>query len=1011
MQRHLLSVILPVFILFVTCPFFVSSASSCELIGFADENIGDDIKKGALIYNTPCDISGSFSDDQEKDCFNSFAPLENESRRFMSTANVTAALVESRVVGDEFHQLYDVEASVLIGVYEFFEESSTQWYFGVTNSDVAQYKTQKSFRWKLLDSGGFALVGSSVTMKTELLNPEVFPCSSIVPKIDLNFGHKNVEPGAPVIKIASISGAENGLWCGETDIEGNGFCGNFTANMESSGVKTVDPDTPVGTIKGSLKSQPTPETGSAGHPIHRATVELYRQDSEVRAQDDDETADEYIRFLAGEGRSLVETVNVTPEDLPVFQFDNVPLFEAVPTDGSAPIGLLYTVQVTNAATELVESDDPELVNDFEAEYFDHALPNVTPEISARFHTIVLQLVESYVVNSFGDDRDENPSNGICGTGNTITRDGKQEPECTLRAAIDESNWNLGPDRITFNIPGPAPHTIDLKSGLPAITDPLTIDGASQPPEGSGGAGLNSVGPGNATPNRPKIVLDGLIAGKADGLKITGGKSTISGLSIINFSGNGNPVNRDSSGNGVLITDKGGNRIEGNFIGVDPAGSGQANDGNGIMILSGNNTIGGIASAPGKTPGNVISGNLGVGIKIKKENGNNNKVMGNLIGTNITGDDKLPNNLHGVYIHNANGNIIGGSEQGASNVISGNAKNGIVVATNKGNDNSIFGNFIGVDKTGSGALGNSESGIMFGGEGITTVGGIEEGEGNVISGNGKHGIWAAAIGSKITGNIIGLDKSGANKTGNSEDGINLDFHSRSILIKDNLISGNLSNGVYLAGEDTIAHGNVIGLTSSEEKAGNGLNAVLVAGRAQNNSIGGVKTGEGNTIISKNRSGVAITGFQTYGISVLSNNIEVVDRIGPKAIGIDLGNDGATLNDKQDSDRGPNDKLNFPGIDSAKIVNFGDDLEIRGVMQGSVGETYTIQLFKSECVKDLSYTFIGQTTSAEADVTGEASFFFTAAGSIIDTGDFVSATATDLDGSTSELLFPCVKVVEE
>ena len=49
---------------------------------------------------------------------------------------------------------------------------------------------------------------------------------------------------------------------------------------------------------------------------------------------------------------------------------------------------------------------------------------------------------------------------------------------TFRDAITQANSNPGPDVISFNLPGAA--QIHLTSPLPAITEPVRIDGTTQP---------------------------------------------------------------------------------------------------------------------------------------------------------------------------------------------------------------------------------------------------------------------------------------------------------------------------------------------------------------------------------------------------------------------------------------------------------------------------------------------------------------------------------------------------
>ena len=71
---------------------------------------------------------------------------------------------------------------------------------------------------------------------------------------------------------------------------------------------------------------------------------------------------------------------------------------------------------------------------------------------------------TYVVNT-RDDNDD----GFC-----------NKAHCSLREAINAANTNLGADKIVFKIPGGPPFTIQPLSALPEITDPVTIDGTTQP---------------------------------------------------------------------------------------------------------------------------------------------------------------------------------------------------------------------------------------------------------------------------------------------------------------------------------------------------------------------------------------------------------------------------------------------------------------------------------------------------------------------------------------------------
>jgi hypothetical protein len=305
---------------------------------------------------------------------------------------------------------------------------------------------------------------------------------------------------------------------------------------------------------------------------------------------------------------------------------------------------------------------------------------------------------------------------------TNTNDGG---EGSLRQAILDANTNPGADTIYFNILATGPFTIAPAFALPEITDPVVIDGYSQP---------------NAIPNRLAngnnavlmIELNGSGAGAGEsGLVITGGGSTVRGLAINRFGGSpgqGDGINIDSGGNNV---------IEGNFLGTDITGNIALGNGeDGVYVASSNNLIGG--TSPKSR--NIISGNLQSGVELQRP-GSGNRVQGNYIGTNAAGTNALPNLQYGITAFDfptasspLNG-LIGGSTPGARNVISGNGINGILMS---GERYLIQGNFIGTDVTGSNALGNGSAGIEVAGF-FNVVGGTTPTEGNVIAFNGGNGI--------------------------------------------------------------------------------------------------------------------------------------------------------------------------------------------------------------------------------------------------------------------------------
>ena len=134
------------------------------------------------------------------------------------------------------------------------------------------------------------------------------------------------------------------------------------------------------------------------------------------------------------------------------------------------------------------------------------------------------------------------------------------------------------------------------------------------------------------------------------------------------------INRFSS-SGVFVGSPSGDVIAGNFIGTDPTGTAALGNSSGVFINGSNTTIGGTADGDR----NVISGNSGDGVFII---GSNNVVQGNYIGTDYDRQAKAvwATASNGVTIIRPSSfnNMIGGTADGAHNLISGNLREGIFI---------------------------------------------------------------------------------------------------------------------------------------------------------------------------------------------------------------------------------------------------------------------------------------------------------------------------------------------
>ena len=202
-------------------------------------------------------------------------------------------------------------------------------------------------------------------------------------------------------------------------------------------------------------------------------------------------------------------------------------------------------------------------------------------------------------------------------------------------------------------------------------------------------------------------------------------------------------------------------------------------------------------------GSQMNGSLGIGLG----GVSGFTIQGNLIGTDATGSHAIPNDSDGVQIFDdVADTVIGGTSAAARNVISGNTEAGIHVFGTMPGGSGILGNYIGTDVTGSQALGNGFAGIVVDGASGTPIGGVAAGAGNVISGNGSPSgpdaggpgilVFDGAGHALIVGNTIGLGADGTTPVPNVNDGIEFNTNAFGSDVKFNTIAGNGGIGVDL-----------------------------------------------------------------------------------------------------------------------------------------------------------------------------------------------------------------------
>jgi hypothetical protein len=358
-----------------------------------------------------------------------------------------------------------------------------------------------------------------------------------------------------------------------------------------------------------------------------------------------------------------------------------------------------------------------------------------------------------------------------------------------------------------------------------------------------------------------------------------------GISIHGSSGNilvANRIGTSADGNtahgnflaGIHITDGATNNTIGGTVYVDAA-TGQVNNPTGDK-----GTVPGVFVVP--PLGNLISGNSGDGVLIDTQS-QNNVLNGNFIGTNANGDSALGNGRDGVHILGADNNSLIGCEFVDQpfvyyNVVSGNAWNGLHITDS---DNVIVqANFFGIGADNASLVGNGRNGILVDGNSQdTTVGGVIP-LGNVSGGNGQNGIYVTDVASGFTTfNTFGGLFAFQGAAPNGDNGLLIDSTGGNQLVRTNVFSGNLGNGIRLAGDASgiTIDPNIVGMNTVGNAAlPNFQDGLSISNTAHNITVGGYT----QSVIPQN----AFSGNLGYGIALYGNVYDI--NIFNSAVGLDV-----------------------------------------------------------------------------------------------------------------------------
>jgi CSLREA domain-containing protein len=406
---------------------------------------------------------------------------------------------------------------------------------------------------------------------------------------------------------------------------------------------------------------------------------------------------------------------------------------------------------------------------------------------------------------------------------------------------------------------------------------------------------------------------------------------------------------------------------------------------------------------------------GFGIALAPQSGaNNNSIEGNFIGVDATGTVALPNTNGGIFVdHSSNNNTFGGTAPAARNLISGNGNTGLTIFLSLGN--TIQGNFIGTDITGTQSFAHSQAGVYLHRAQNTTIGGTAAGARNIISGNDIGVSFHVAdnslnglAGTLIQGNFIGPDVHGSPFLGNYT---GMDYFNAfattvggTTPAAANVISGNFGSGsgigILFGGsgsEGNLVQGNFIGTDASGANLGNTGDGIRIQ-NATSNSVGGTATGAANVIAFNGGNGVTVLGTGEFGFNGSRNSIRGNSIHDIVFLGIDLGNDGVTANNSCNANTaGPNQLQNYPVLTDdpsgtvfvtatatdangntsefskdARVQVSGGNLTIQGSLDSKAGATFTIDFYANAAFSATGsgqgQTYLGSTTVTTAASCG-------------------------------------------
>jgi CSLREA domain-containing protein len=458
----------------------------------------------------------------------------------------------------------------------------------------------------------------------------------------------------------------------------------------------------------------------------------------------------------------------------------------------------------------------------------------------------------------------------------------------------------------------------------------------------------------------------------------------------------------NSKSGISIDCSDWNNVVGNFIGTDRSGAAPIANGIGVNVFDSSYTL---ISFLGPGAGNVISGNSGAGVLLKSSNpgytGGANTVQGNFIGTDKDGMAPLGNGGAGVELDGSSDNEIGCEILEEANVISSNTGDGVEI-TGGASGNLVQGNFIGVAADGITALGNTGSGVE-----IYTMPTEPQGASNNIIGvETVRSELRNRFAGRASKSVASAKKAGGNRLAGStaEASAKRDaVKTRKGWVAKTVLSNRQTVRVRRANLAAKTSTRAAFKAAPVNKQLGGNRSDKLASVTPPPSLTpppGLNLG-GNIIANNGVDGVKISNPLDLNNLITENSIYANTGLGINLVG-GVETDEVTPNDADDQfdgDSGANNLQNFPLITDAAA----DTQTIKGVLHSSVDDFEIDVYLNDDCDLPSGHgegkIYLG-TTEASAGGNGEAPFTFNSPLLAFTAGQFITATARDFNGNTSE-----------